>query len=161
MRGSPDSGARRIGEYVLFLDDFQHFHGTGLGTDAAGDALGGRALALENDDLHGAGFHALAAADTVLLVDHVNTGLGILGDGIMLAGSHALAALNARIGLCAGSLRDNPDAAQILMKFLIKCLGTCPDTFQTGHALRVFFNREFFHDKTNSFMYFFWRLLYS
>ena len=138
----------------LLFHNLQNFHGAGLDANAAGDALGNRVLRLMYHDLHGTDLDALAAADTGLLVDHVNTGLGILGDGIMLAGSHALAALNARIGLCAGSLRDNPDAAQILMKFLIKCLGTCPDTFQTGHALRVFFNREFFHDKTNSFMYF-------
>lgn len=139
---------------MLLLDNLQHFHGAGLGADAAGDALGGGALGLQNHDLHGAGFHALAAADTVLLVNHINAGLGVLGNGLMFAGFHALAALNAHIGLGAGALGNNSDAAQILMKFLIKRFGTCADTFQTGHALRVFFNREFFHDKTNSFMYF-------
>ena len=150
---SKKSGKRRCVDGLL-LNHFQHAHGTGLGADAAGDALGGRTLALENDDLHGTGLCAFAAADAVLFIDHVNTGLGILGDGVMLTGLHALAALNADVGLCAGALRHDLDAAQILMKFLIKCLRTCPDTLQTGHTLKVFFNREFFHDKTNSFMYF-------
>ena len=34
-------------------------------------------------NLHGAGFHALAALDAQLLVDHVNAGLGVLGDGLV------------------------------------------------------------------------------
>ena len=152
-KAAPEKGAARF-HTGLFLHDLQDFHGTGLGADSAGDALGSRAFGFEHHYLHGAGLHALATADTVLLVNHINAGLGVLGNGLMFAGFHALAALNAHIGLGAGALGNNSDAAQILMKFLIKCLRTCPDTLQTGHALRVFFNREFFHDKTNSFMYF-------
>ena len=148
-RGSP-----AITHIELFFDDFQHFHGAGLRADSAGDALGSRAFGLQDHYFHGAGFHALAAADAVLLVDHINAGLGILGNGIMLAGFHALAALNAHVGLCSGALGNNLYAAQVLIKFLIKGFGTSTDTFQAGHALHVFFYRELFHGKTNPFMYF-------
>ena len=141
-------------ERELFLHDLQHFHGAGLDTDAAGNALGSGALRLEHHHLHGAGLHALAAANAVLLVNHVHAGLGILGNGPMLTGLHALAALDAHVGLGSGSLGNNSHAAVILVEFLIKCFGTGADTFQTRHALRVFFNRELFHDKMNSFMYF-------
>ena len=151
MRGSPNG--RDGGETELLLNNLQNLHGTGLGANAAGDALGGRIFGLQNHDLHGAGFHALAAANTVLLVNHVDTGLGVLGNGTMLTGLHALAALNAGIGLGTGSLGYNSDAAQILMELLIERFGAGTNTLQACHALRVFFNREFFHGKTNSFMY--------
>ena len=156
--GQSTAGYQRSGRELL-LYNFQHFHGAGLDADAAGDALGSGVLGLEDHDLHGAGLHTLAAADAVLLVDHVHAGLGVLGDGVVLAGLHALAALDAHIGLGAGSLGNNLNAAQILIEFLIECLGTRTDTLQACHALNVFFYREFFHDKTNSFMYFKWGIL--
>ena len=150
-RTAPFEAVRQKPE--LFFDDFQHTHGAGLDADPAGNALGSGVFGFQNQHLHGAGFHTLAAADAVLLVDHINAGLGILGNGIMLAGSHALAVLDAGVGLCAGALGNNFNAAQVLMKFLVEGFGTCADTFQAGHALYVFLHRELFHGKMNPFMY--------
>ena len=122
----------------LLFDDLQHAHGTGLGTNAAGDALGSRILFLQHHDLHGAGLNALAAAHAVLLVDHVHAGLGVLGDGIVLTGLHALAALDADIGLCTAVLAgDDTDAAVVLVELLVERSGAGADTGQTRHAGRV------------------------
>ena len=134
FRKSPDKGL------FLLLHDFQHFHGAGLDTDAAGNALGSRCFGLQNHDMHGAGLHALAAAHTLLLVDHVHAGLGILGDGIMLAGAHALAALDAGIGLCNVTLGNNLNAAQAGIEFLIESFGAGLDTLQTCHTLGTLLN---------------------
>ena len=72
-------------------------------------------------DLHGANLDTLATADALLLVDHEHTGLGVLSNGLMLAGAHALAALNADIGLsCAILTGNDTNAGQILIEFLIK-----------------------------------------
>jgi hypothetical protein len=135
-------------ENRLLLDDFQNFHGAGLGTDAAGDALGSGTLIGHNHDLHGAGLDTLAAADTLLLVDHVNAGLGILSDGLMLTGTHALTALNADIGLCSTVLINNLDAGQSHIVYLIESLRTGLDALQASHALCAFYNSELLHKRT-------------
>ena len=137
----------------LFLHDLQHFHGAGLDTDAAGDALGGGAAFLEHDHVHGADLGALAAADALFLVDHVHAGLGVLGDGLVLTGAHTLAALNAGIGLCAGTLGNDADTALILVKFLIKSLGAGSDALQTCHALHIFLSNELLHSTEFSFVF--------
>ena len=131
---------------VLLFDNFQNFHGASLDTNAAGDALGNGILVLLNHDLHGAGFHALAAANTVLLIDHVYTGLRVLGDRVMLTAAHALTALNTGHGLCAAVFSYDFDAAQILMKLLIKGGGTSTHTFQASHALHIFLNSKLLHN---------------
>ena len=124
----------------LLFHDLQDFHGAGLDTDAAGDALGNGALGLQHHDLHGANLNALAAADAGLLIDHVHAGLLVLGDGTVLADLSALTALDADIGLCTGALGHNLNAAQIGVEFLIKSSRAGTDTFQAGHALGTFFN---------------------
>ena len=131
-------------ENRLFLHNLQHVHGANLDANAAGDALGHGILFLVHHDLGGANLDALAAANAVLLVDHVHTGFGILGDGIVLANLHALAALNAHIGLCASALGHNLDAAVCLVKLLIERLGAGTDTFQASHALGILFTESFF-----------------
>ena len=131
----------------LLLDDFQNFHGAGLDTDAAGDALGNGVAFLLNHDLGGADFLALAAAGAELLIDHVHAGLGVLGDGTVLADLHALAALNADHRLCAGALGDNLDAGQIGIKLLVERLGASLDTLQAGHALSIFIDSELLHNR--------------
>ena len=84
------------------------------------------------------GLHAFAAADALLLVDHVHAGLGVLGDGIVLTGLHALAALDADIGLCTAVLAgDDTDAAVVLVELLVERSGAGADTGQTRHAGRV------------------------
>ena len=138
--------------YILLFDDFQDLHGSDLDTDAAGDALGNRIAFLMDHDLGGADFDALAAANALLLVDHVNAGLGILGDGFMLADLHALAALDADAGLCAGALGDDLDAAQILVEFLIERLRACAYTLQASHTLGIFLNYQLLHRKEFSFI---------
>jgi len=130
----------------LFLNDLQDLHGAGLDTDAAGNALGCGSLGLQHHDLHGAGLHALAAGNTLLLVDHVHAGLGILGDGIMLAGTHALAALDTGIDLGSAVLACHDlDAGQIGIEFLIESLRASLDALQAGHALLAFFDSQFLH----------------
>ena len=136
----------------LLLYDFQQFHGAGLDTDAAGNALGSGILGLQDHDLHGAGLDTLAAADALLLVDHVNTGLGILGNGFVLAGTHALAALDADIGLCSIALCNDADAGKVFVKILIECFGAGLDTLQASHTLSVLFNSELLHKGILSFV---------
>ena len=130
---------------MLLFHDLQDLHGTSLDTDATGNTLGNRSLFLMYHDLHGAGLDTLAAADALLLVDHVHTGLGILGDGFLLTGAHALAALDADIGLCTGALSHDLDAAQIGIKFLIKCHGAGADALQTCHTFSILLNNELLH----------------
>ena len=138
----------------LLLHDFQQFHGANLGTDAAGDALGSRIFRLHDHNLHGAGFHALAAADTQLLIDHVNAGLGILGNCTMLTGSHALAALDAGNRLSTGTLGNHLDAGQVLVKYLVECGRAGTDTFQTCHTLNILLNSQLLHSKSYPFSFY-------
>ena len=123
----------------LLFHDLQQIHGADLDTDAAGDALGGRILGLHDHDLHGAGFHTLAAGNAQLLVDHVHAGLRILGDGTVLTGLHALTALDTGHRLSAGALGNHLDAAQIGMKLLVERIGTGTDALQASHALDTLF----------------------
>ena len=136
---------------TLLFDDLQDFHGAGLDADAAGDALGSGALFGQDHDLHGAGFDTLAAADTLLLVDHVNAGLGILGDSLMLTGLHALAALDADHGLGSVALSGDLDAGQIGVKLLVECLGASLNTLQAGHTFGILLNSQLFHNGGFSF----------
>ena len=94
----------------LFLDDLQDLHGASLYADAAGNALGSGATNRSNHDLHGASFCAFAAGGAELLVDHIHTGLRILGNCTGLTDLSALTALDAGHGLCAASLSCDPDA---------------------------------------------------
>ena len=132
----------------LLFDDLQDLHGASLDTDAAGDALGSGALGLHDHNLHGAGFDTLAAANTLLLVDHVNAGLGVLGDGLVFTDLHALAALDADIGLGSTVLLNDVDAAQSHIVNLIKSLGTGLDTLQASHAFCALLNSELLHKRT-------------
>ena len=105
--------------------------------------------------LGGADLHTLAAADAVFLVNHINAGFRVLGDCIMLAGLHALAALDAHIGLCPGPLGNNLNAAVGGIKLLVECNGAGADTLQASHALGIFFYRELLHDGNDSFYVFY------
>ena len=125
----------------LLFDDLQDLHGASLDTDAAGDALGNRRLFLMYHDLHRTCSHTSAATNTKLLIDHVNASLGILGDGAMLAGTHALAALDADIRLCLAVLAGNDLNAGIDgIGFLIKCFGTSLSALQACHAFGILLN---------------------
>ena len=139
-------------ETHLLLHNLQDLHGTGLDTDAAGDALGGGTLGLHDHDLHGAGLDALAAADALLLVDHVHTGLGVLGDCLVLTGAHALAALDTDIGLGTVALGNDLNAAEGHIIFLIEGFRTGLDTLQAGHAFGILLNSKFLHKKGHSFI---------
>jgi hypothetical protein len=135
----------------LLLDDFQDLHRAGLDTNAAGDALGGGIFRLQDHDLHGAGLDTLAAGNTLLLVDHVNTGLGILGDSLMLTGLHALTALDANHGLGSSTLGNDLDAGQIGVKFLVERLRASLDTLQASHTFSILINSELLHIRELSF----------
>ena len=92
-------------------------------------------------DLHRAGSHTSTATNTQLLVDHVHAGLGILGDGAMLAGAHALAALDADIGLCFAVLAGNDlDAGIDGIGFLIERFGASLSALQASHAFGILLN---------------------
>ena len=131
----------------LLFHDLQDLHGAGLDADAAGDALGSGILGLQDHDLHGAGLHTLAAGNALFLVDHVNAGLGVLGDGLVLTGAHALAALDADVGLGSIALGNDADAAEILIKLLIECFGAGLNALQAGHTFGIFLNNELLHKK--------------
>ena len=137
----------------LLLDDLQHFHGAGLYTDAAGDALGHGILGLVNHDLHGANLDALTATNAVLFADHVDTGLGILGNGIVLTDLHALATLNADVGLGTAGLTGNDlDAGIIGMELLVESLRASLNALQTSHTFHIFLYSKLLHNKGFSFM---------
>ena len=141
-------GSRGCPPFVmLFFNDFQDVHGTGLDTDAAGNTLAGSAAFFQNHYLHGTCLHALTAGNTELLVDHVNAGLGVLGDGLVLAGTHALAALDADVGLGTGALGHDLDTAQGNIIFLIESLGAGLNALQTSHTFTIFLNSELLHKK--------------
>ena len=97
--------------------------------------------------MHGTYFDTLAAGSAELLVDHVNTGLGILSDCIVLTDLCALAALNTGHRLCACALSNNFDAGQILMELLIESVGTCTDALKACHAFCTLFNSQLLHKK--------------
>ena len=129
----------------LLFDDLQDLHGTSLDTDATGDALGGGIAFLQDHDLGGANFDTLAAADTLLLVDHVDTGLGVLSDCLSLTDLSALAALNTGHGLSTSALSHDLDAGQIGMEFLIKGFGASANALQASHTFYIFLNGKLLH----------------
>ena len=134
----------------LLLDDLQKFHGAGLDTDAAGDALGSVSSTFRHDhNLKGAGLDALAAANALFLIDHVNAGLGVLGDGFMFAGAHALAALDAVIHLGFAVLFHDLDAAQARIGYLIKCFGASHNAAKACHAAIVLADIQLLHLSTS------------
>jgi hypothetical protein len=103
--------------------------------------------------MHGAGLNTSAAADAQLLVDHVHAGLGVLADGAMLAGTHALTALDADIGLGGVALGHDADAAQILIELLIKSLRAGLNALQASHTFGIFLNNELLHKKELPFSF--------
>ena len=135
----------------LLFDDLQDLHGTSLDTDAAGNALGSRVAFLQNHDLSGTNLDTLAAADTLLLVDHVDTGLGVLSDGLVLTNLSALTALDTGHRLSAITLCNNLNAGQILVEFLKEGLGASGNALQTSHTLSTLFNRKLLHKRKFSF----------
>ena len=132
---------------VLLFHDLQDLHGACLDTNATSDALGGGTVFGSHHDLHGANLNTLAAGGAELLVDHVNTGLGILSDCTSLTDLSALTTLNADHGLCLTLLVNDLDAGQILMELLIESGGTCVNTLQACHALAALFNTKLLHSK--------------
>ena len=140
----------------LAFDDFQDLHGASLGADATSNALRGSAAFLQDHNLHGAGFHALAARNTELLINHVDAGLGILGNSTMLTNLHALATLDASHGLGLASLVGaDLDGAECHIKFLIECFGASLNALQTSHALFIFLNSQFLHKRIYPFYIFY------
>ena len=132
---------------LLLLDDLQDLHGASLNTDATCNALAGRTIFGSHHNLHGANLNALAAGSAELLVDHVYTGLSILGNCASLTDLSALTALDADHGLSLALLIYNLDAGQILMELLIESGGTCVNTLQACHTLATLFNTKLLHSK--------------
>ena len=131
------------------LGDLQDLHGAYLNADTAGDALGsGSHAGLAYHDPEGAGSLTLATADTELLVDHVNAGLGILGDSTLITSRCALAALDAGHGTDLACTLYDLYAGLVLMEFLVESLGAGTDALQASHALGTFFHCKLFHNNT-------------
>ena len=99
-------------------------------------------------------FMGQAATNAQLLVDHVNAGLGVLGDGAVLTDLGALAALDASLRLGTGALGNDLDAAEILMELLIECVRAGTDTLEACHAFGIFLDSELLHNENSPFMYF-------
>lgn len=129
----------------LLLDDLQDLHGAGLDADAAGDALGSRSVLVLDDQAEGACLGALAAAGAELLADHVNAGLGVLGDGTVGASLGAQTALGADLGLGSALALHDLDAGLGDIILLVESLGTSLDALQAGHALGAFLDRQLLH----------------
>ena len=127
----------------LLLHHAQQVHRTGLGADAAGNALGGRLTHRHN--LHRACLDAVSAADAQLFVDHIDAGLGILADRAMGAGAHAFAALYAGLDLGFALVVHDLYAALGRIKLLVEGLGAGPDAAQARHALNVFIGYKLLH----------------
>ena len=131
----------------LLFYDFQDFHGASLDADTASDALGCRAIGLHHDHLHGASLGALTTADAQLLIDHINAGLGVLGDGTVLTDLHALTAGDAGHRLSACALCNDLDAAQVRMEFLVESGRASADALQASHTLNILLNSKLLHSK--------------
>ena len=129
----------------LLLDDLQDLHGAGLDADAAGDALGSGSALVVDHELEGAGLDALAAAVAKLLVDHVDTGLGVLGDGTGLTGLGTQTALGADLGLGSALALHDLDAGLGDVVDLVESLGASLDTLQAGHALGTLLDGKLLH----------------
>ena len=102
-------------------------------------------------DLHGADLHTLATADAVLLVDHINAGLRILGDRTVLTSLHALAALDAGHRLSSSSFCHDLDAGIVGVELLVKRLRACTHALQASHAFNILFDSELLHNRELSF----------
>jgi len=121
----------------LFVNDLEDFHRAGLCADTAGDALGcvfdvgGLCHCLSGADID-----ALAASDTLFLVDHVNARLLILLDSFMLTDVHTLAALETYEGLNGTVLLGaDPDVGESDVESLVVGLSAGGSACETCHAL--------------------------
>jgi len=143
-RQPADGGLSFLGLKLLF-DNFEDFHGAGLGADAAGDALGGILGVFRVDhQTEGACFLTCAAVCAELLVDDVNT-LGVLSDGTGRTCFRTLAALGTYHGLGYALAINDLDAGLIGMEFLVECLGTGLDALQASHTGGAFLYSQLFH----------------
>ena len=115
----------------LAFDDFENIHGASLYAEAAGDALSSGVFV--NNDLEGADFSTLAAANAELLINNVNA-LSVLLDRACFTNLSALTALDADHGLGFAVLFDNLDSGLIGIKYLIVSFGTCTDASEASHA---------------------------
>ena len=136
----------------LLFYDFENLHGASLHADTAGDTLGGGAFAGCDHDLHGADLYTLAARSAELLIDHVDTGLGVLRNSTGLTDLGTFAALNTGHGLCAATLCHDTDAGQIFIEFLVESSGARTHTLQASHALGTLLNSQLLHKK-KSFLF--------
>jgi len=130
---------------ILLFHDLQDLHGAGLYADTAGNALGGGTALRSHHNLHGANLCTLAAGGAELLIDHVYTGLGILGDRTGLTDLGALAALDTGHGFCGTVFLHDTDAGQVLIKGLVEGIGASTHTLQAGHALSALLNHQLLH----------------
>ena len=126
----------------LAFDDFQNIHGASFYAETAGDALSSGVFV--NNDLEGADFCTLAAANAELFVDNINA-LSVLLDCACFTNLSALTALDAYHVLGFAVLFDNLDSGLIGIKYLIVSFGTRTDASEASHASCFFVYFQFFH----------------
>ena len=137
----------------LFFDDLEELHRTGLGADAAGDALGGKFTRLGLDHhAEGTCLDTLAAAGAELLVDGVDA-LCVLRDGAVGTCFGTFAALDAEHRLGRALAVDDLKTCLGGIKFFVEGGGTGTNALKTGHAFDALFGGEFFHGN-DSFIYY-------
>ena len=124
----------------------------GYDADTASNTFCCGVLRLQDHYLHGAHFNTLATADTVLFIDHIDTGLGVLCNCFVLTDLHALAALDTSHRLCTGTLCDDLDAAKIRIELLIKSNRTSAYALQASHTFGILLDSEFLHPRGHSFI---------
>ena len=137
----------------LLLNDLQDLHGASLGADTAGDTLACSATFRKDNDLGRTSLSTLAAGCTQLLVDHIYTGLGILGDRTAFTSLHTQTALNADHGLRTVLALHDMDAGKIGMECLIESLGAGFNASQASHTFHIFLNSQLFHNGGFSFVF--------
>jgi hypothetical protein len=95
--------------------------------------------------MEGTSLCALTAGGAQLLINHINTGLGILSDRTVLTSLHAFATLDTCHRLCAALPLNYANTRQIGIKGLMESIGTCANALKARHTLNILFNSKFFH----------------
>ena len=128
----------------LFFDDLEELHRTGLGADAAGDALGGKFTRLGLDHhAEGTCLDTLAAAGAELLVDGVDA-FRVLRDGAVGTCFGTFAALDAEHRLGRALAVDDLKTCLSGIKFFVEGCGAGANALESCHAGYAHFLRGFF-----------------
>ena len=124
----------------------ENFHGTCFGTDPTGNTFAGDIAA--NHYAKRTDADTFAAAGAQLFVNNIHA-LCVLRNSAGFAGFGTLAALDTDLRFHHAIFLDDLNAGFILIKHLVKRLGTCSYASQTCLAIHVFFYSQLFHAKNS------------